>query len=101
MTALVLLMLIAAWALVTGVLQIVTAIRIRKEIHNEWLLGLAGVLSIVFGVLMMANPRAGALALIVVIGAYAVLFGALLIALGFKLRKTGQPADHGRPAHLT
>ena len=85
-TALVLLMFIAAWAIVIGVLQIVTAIRIRKEIHNEWLLGLAGALSIVFGVLMVAAPGAGALAMIWVIGAYAVFFGALLIAAGFRLR---------------
>ncbi len=85
-TALVLLMFIAAWAIVIGVLQIVTAIRIRKEIHNEWLLGLAGALSIVFGVLMIASPGAGALAMIWVIGAYAVFAGALLIAAGLRLR---------------
>jgi uncharacterized membrane protein HdeD (DUF308 family) len=98
-TAIVLLMLIAAWAIVTGVLEIVTAIRIRKEIRNEWLLGLAGALSIVFGVLMVANPGAGALALIAVIGLYAVLFGVLLIALGFRLRKMTHGTDHSRPAH--
>lgn len=87
-TALVLLMLIAAWASVIGVLQIVTAIRIRKEIHNEWLLGLAGALSIVFGVIMFAAPGAGALAMIWVIGAFAVFFGVLMIAAGFKLKST-------------
>ena len=85
-TALVLLMFIAAWAIVMGVLQIVTAIRVRKEIQNEWLLGLAGALSIVFGVLMLVAPGAGALAMIWVIGAYAVFFGALLLAAGFRLR---------------
>jgi uncharacterized membrane protein HdeD (DUF308 family) len=98
-TALVLLMVIAAWAIVTGALEIVTAIRIRKEIRNEWLLGLAGALSIVFGVLMVANPGAGALALIAVIGLYAVLFGVLLVVLGFRLRKMTHGTDHSRPAH--
>jgi uncharacterized membrane protein HdeD (DUF308 family) len=86
LTALVLLMFIAAWAIVIGVLQIVTAVRIRKEIRNEWLLGLSGALSIVFGVLMIAAPGAGALAMIWIIGAYAVFFGVLLIAAGFRLR---------------
>ena len=86
LTALVLLMFIAAWAIVIGVLQIVTAVRVRKEIHNEWLLGLSGALSLVFGGLMIAAPGAGALAMIWIIGAYAVFFGVLLIAAGFRLR---------------
>lgn len=85
-TALVLLMFIAAWAIVMGIFQIVTAIRIRKEIDNEWLLGLSGLVSVIFGVLMIASPGAGAVAVIWIIGLYAVFFGVLLIALGFKLK---------------
>ena len=86
MTAIVLLAFIAAWSLVMGIFQIIAAVRLRKSIENEWLLGLSGLLSIIFGVLMLINPGAGALAVIWVIGAYAIVFGVLLIALGLKLR---------------
>ncbi len=86
MTAIVLLAFIAAWSLVMGIFQIIAAVRLRKSIENEWLLGLSGLLSVIFGVLMLINPGAGALAVIWVIGAYAVVFGVLLIALGLKLR---------------
>ena len=93
MTALVLLAFIAAWSLVMGIFQIIAAVRLRKSIENEWLLGLSGLLSIIFGVLMLINPGAGALAVIWVIGAYAILFGVLLIALGVKLRsRTHHPS---------
>jgi uncharacterized membrane protein HdeD (DUF308 family) len=86
-TGLVLLLLIAAWAIVVGILQIVTAVRLRKEIDNEWLLGVSGVLSVAFGALLIWSPGAGAVALAWAIGWYAILFGVLLIALGFKLRR--------------
>ena len=85
-TALSLLYLIAAWSLVTGVLEIATAIRLRREIKGEWLMALSGVLSIVFGVLLMIFPGPGALAVVFWIGAYAVVFGGMLIALGVRLR---------------
>lgn len=88
LTALGLLMLIAAWALVTGVLQIIAAIRLRKALANEWWLGLSGALSVLFGVLMIANPGAGAVAVAWVIGAYAVFFGVMLVLLALRLRKT-------------
>jgi len=86
MTALVLLSFIAAWAIVMGIFQIVAAIRLRKSIENEWLLALSGVLSVLFGVLLLLRPGAGALAVIWIIGAYAIAFGVLLIALGLKLK---------------
>lgn len=89
-TGLMLLYFIAAWAIVTGILEIIAAIQLRQEIDNEWMLGLGGVLSIVFGAILVFQPQAGALALIWVIGAYAIVFGAALIGLGFKLRSVGE-----------
>jgi uncharacterized membrane protein HdeD (DUF308 family) len=85
-TALVLLSFIAAWALVMGVFQIVAAIRLRKEIEGEWLLALSGALCVIFGAVMLLNPGAGALAVIWAIASFAIIFGFLLIALGFKLK---------------
>ena len=81
-----LLMLIGAWAMVTGGAQIVAAVRLRKEIEGEWLLGLGGVLSVLFGAGVWLYPAAGALALAVWIGAFAVVLGGLLVALSLKLR---------------
>ena len=99
-TALALLYVIAAWALVTGVLEIATAIRLRKAITGEWLLVLSGIASIVLGAVLMAFPAAGALALVVWIGAYAMVFGALLVALGIRLRALGKPhAPRPVPGH--
>ena len=85
-TALVLLFFIAFWAILTGVMQIVGAIRLRKEIDNEWMLAASGVLSVLFGVILIVQPGAGALGLIFVIGAYAVIYGAILIGLALRLR---------------
>ena len=87
LTALVLLYLIAAWAIVTGVLEIIAAVRVRKQIAGEFWLILSGVLSVVFGAFLMIAPGAGALALVLWIGAYAVVFGALLLGLAFRLRR--------------
>jgi uncharacterized membrane protein HdeD (DUF308 family) len=87
MTALILLMFIASWAIVVGALQIWGAIRLRKEIENEWLLGLSGLLSIAFGVVMFAQPGAGALAVVWLIGWFALLAGCVYIALAFQLKK--------------
>ena len=93
LTALVLLYLIAGWAIVRGVFEIVAAISLRKELRNEWLLGLSGLLSIVLGVVLIAAPGAGALALLWWIGAFAIVFGVLTVILGFRLKGLkGQPA---------
>jgi uncharacterized membrane protein HdeD (DUF308 family) len=85
-TGLVLLWLIAFWALVTGVIEIVAAIRLRRELDNEWLLILGGVASLLFGLVLVFRPGTGALAVAWLIGLYALLFGAVLIALGLRLR---------------
>jgi uncharacterized membrane protein HdeD (DUF308 family) len=93
-TAVALLYLIAAWAIVTGVFQIVAAIRLRKQITGEWLLALSGVLSIVLGALLALFPGPGAVALVIWVGAFAVAYGILLIMLGVRLRKWVREVDH-------
>lgn len=85
-TALTLLYLIAFWALFTGILEIVAGIRLRKAITNEWLLIVMGVLSSLFGVLILLAPGTGALAIVLWIGAYALVFGIILMMLAFRLR---------------
>lgn len=92
-TALALLYLIAAWAVVTGILEIVAAIDLRKVIDNEWLLLLSGIASVIVGVMLAVWPGAGALALIWLIGGYAIVFGGLLIALAFRLRASRKNVD--------
>ena len=89
-TGLVLLMYIAAWAVITGVLQIVAAIRLRKEIKGEWLMILSGLVSVAFGVLLFLQPGAGALSVAWIIAAYAFIFGVLMVLLAFKVRKLGR-----------
>lgn len=98
-TATVLLFFIGAWALLIGGAQIATAIRLRRVVPGEWLLMLAGVLSVVFGCLLVAFPGAGALAVVLWIGAYAVVFGVVLIALALRLRSWGRGHGAGVMPH--
>jgi uncharacterized membrane protein HdeD (DUF308 family) len=86
MTALVLLYVIAVWAIITGLLAIYVAIHLRKELTGEWMLALAGVLSVLFGVLLIARPGAGAMAVVLLIASYAIAFGVLMLLLAFKLK---------------
>jgi uncharacterized membrane protein HdeD (DUF308 family) len=85
-TALTLIIFIAVWAFFMGIFQIIAAIRLRKEIEHEWLLGLSGVLSVIFGAVMMARPVEGLVAVVWVIAAYSIVFGILLIVLAFRLK---------------
>ena len=87
MTALILLYTMAGWAVTIGVLQIIGAIRLRKEIENEWLLILSGVVAVLFGLAIVYNPGAGALGLVWVIATYAVIAGLLYIGLALRLKK--------------
>ena len=87
MTTLVLLTFIAVWAIIIGAMQIWGAIALRKVLQHEWLLILNGVLSIAFGVILMAQPGAGALAFVWMIAWYAIFFGCLYVALAFKLKQ--------------
>ena len=85
-TALVLLYLIATWAIVRGVLEIMVAIEFRKVIEREWMLVLAGLASIAFGILVVLHPGAGALSILWIMGSYALAFGILLVVASFKLK---------------
>ena len=85
-TVIVLLVIIAVWAIVAGVMQIAAAIRLRKVIRNEWFLALSGVVALVLGVLLIVQPAEGAIALVIAIATFALAWGIVLIVLGFRLR---------------
>jgi len=87
LTAIVLLIFIAAWAIFTGLLEIYAAVQLRKEMQGEWVLVLVGAASILIGLLLIMNPGSGALAVVWLIGIYALIFGGLLTFLGLKFRK--------------
>jgi len=87
LTALVLTSFIGAWSLIHGIFEIVGAIKIRKEIDNEWWLILSGALSVLFGLALLIMPGAGALALIWIIGIYSIIFGGLLVGFALRLKK--------------
>jgi uncharacterized membrane protein HdeD (DUF308 family) len=92
-TALALLYYIAAWALITGIFEIVAAIQLRRVITGEWALILSGLLSVLFGVLLFVFPAAGAVSMVWMIGIYAILFGTTLIILAFRLRSLRQEVE--------
>jgi uncharacterized membrane protein HdeD (DUF308 family) len=85
-TAMVLLLVIAAWAIVAGIFEIVMAVQLRKQIEGEWLLAVEGILSIGFGILLMLAPLAGAIVLGLWIGAYALVLGGMLVGTALRLR---------------
>jgi uncharacterized membrane protein HdeD (DUF308 family) len=85
-TALALIYVMAFWALITGLFEIVAAIRLRKEIAGEWLLAAAGLASLAFGTLLAARPITGTLALLLLLGGYAIVFGLFLVGLAIALR---------------
>jgi uncharacterized membrane protein HdeD (DUF308 family) len=97
-TALALLWVIALWAIVTGVFDIIAAFQLRKEMRREWLLALSGALSVLFGVLLVVWPAAGVLTLVALIGIAAIAFGVTLLILGLRLRRGRRhdPAAAGR-----
>jgi len=83
-------LMIAAWALITGFFEIMAAIRLRRVISGEWFLAGSGMISILFGLVLLVNPGVGAVALVWILGIYAVFFGILLLFLGFKLKRVLQ-----------
>jgi len=96
-TALVMLYVIAGWAIVTGAFEIAAAVRLRRQITGESLMMASGALSIAFGVLILIVPLAGALAVVLLIGAYAFTSGVVLVALGVRLHRA---ARRGIPPHI-
>jgi uncharacterized membrane protein HdeD (DUF308 family) len=89
-TTLALLYLIAFWAIATGVLEVVAAVMLRRELRGEWLLAAGGIISVLFGLFLVIRPGDGAIAVAWLIGLYAIIFGIALIALGLRLRQLGQ-----------
>lgn len=92
LSAVALMVLIAAWWFVSGIFQIIAAIRLRKQIENEWLLGLLGLISVIAGLVFMIFPASGAISLIWVIGIYAIIIGIGEIIHAFRVRQL--PANH-------
>ena len=99
-TAIVLLYLVAAWAVITGIAEIVTAIRLRQEIQGEWALIVGGILSVLFGVILAVLPGVGILSLIWLIGIYALVFGVLMLIAAFRVRGHANQRDE-RPRRVT
>ncbi|HET8577792.1 MAG TPA: DUF308 domain-containing protein [Methylomirabilota bacterium] len=86
LTALLLLYLVSFWAVVTGLLEIAAAVRLRQTVRGEWLLALNGIISVLLGIFLVVFPAGGILAVMFWIGGYAVFFGVLLLSLAFRLR---------------
>ena len=92
-TAVVLLYLIAAWSVIMGIMEIIAAIQIRKEIEDEWRMILSGAISVLFGIVLFIYPGASAISMVWLIGVFAIFFGVLLILLAFRLRKLGRESQ--------
>ena len=99
LTAIALLYLVAAWAIVTGIAEIATAIRLRQEIRGEWALILGGIISVLFGLILAVLPAVGILSLIWLVGAYAVAFGVLLLITALQVRGRDNQGDE-RPRRV-
>jgi uncharacterized membrane protein HdeD (DUF308 family) len=95
MTAFVLVLIMGAGALIIGVIDTWIAVRLRKEIRNEWFLGTAGVISILFGAFVLLSPGAGALALVWVIALQSIATGVLFVIIGLRVRSSADP--HRQP----
>lgn len=91
-TALTLLAVVAVWAILTGVFQIVTAIRLRRELHGELLMAIGGLLSIAFGVYLLVYPSDGLVSLVWLVGFWAIVFGITQVLLAFRIRGRHQDA---------
>jgi uncharacterized membrane protein HdeD (DUF308 family) len=92
LAAVALVLLIAAWAIVTGIFEIVAAVRLRREISNELWLAIGGVISILFGIVLVLNPGAGLLSLAWLIGLLVIVFGVSMVLLGWRLRGVNEMA---------
>ena len=87
MSAILLILFIGAWAVAHGIFEIVGAIQLRKEIENEWMLILGGIISVIFGIIVLIAPGAGALALVWWIAIYSIVFGVMFVAFALRLRR--------------
>ncbi|SRR5258708_4537989 len=99
LTAFTLLTFIGVWSIVRGVFEIIGAIQLRREISNEWVLILNGLLSILFGACVLIAPGAGALAVVWLIGAYSIAAGVLMMGLAFRLRRHLPGHEPHEPGH--
>lgn len=95
-TALLLLYIIAGWAIITGILKIMSAIQLRREIRGEFWLGLGGAVSLLFGVLLVVSPEAGILSLLWLLAIYSIMFGVALVLLGLRMRRITDYAGQSR-----
>ena len=87
MSAILLILFIGAWAVAHGIFEIIGAIQLRKEIENEWMLILGGIISVIFGIIVLIAPGAGALALVWWIAIYSIVFGVMFVAFSLRLRR--------------
>jgi len=85
-TAIVLLVIVAVWAILTGAFQVIAAVRLRREIQGELLMAIGGIISIAFGLYLLVNPRDGLLSLVSLVGFWAIVFGVTQVVLAFRIR---------------